>query len=222
MTTTSAGGADQEPVEDYVDRVADAARRLHLTPITTQDFAGAALDHPLVARAMAVNLLDPVTTTYPGVLDDEGHITVFPVTAQGTALVAGDKATLLTALAAGDGPLNVSVHVADPTVTVVDVGVTVQAAPGVAAAGLAAAVQAAVSRLLDPAVWGFDRATPGRWRAPATAEDRTVRDYDVAAVAASVPGVVGVDACTLNGGRTVVMSGWAPLPKAGTVTVTVT
>lgn len=222
MTTTSVGGADQEPLEDYVDRVADAARRLHLTPITTRDFAGAALDHPRAARAMAVNLLNPATTTYPATPTDEGHIAVCVVDAAGQPLTAPQKAEVQTLLDGDPGPLNVAVHVIDPTATTINVQATVQAAPGVAADALAGAVQAAITAYLDPSTWGYDRSEPGRWRAPATPEDRTVRDFDIATIAAEVPGVAGVDAATVNNGRSVILTGYAPLAKAGTVQVTVT
>ncbi|WP_217913249.1 baseplate J/gp47 family protein [Miltoncostaea marina] len=220
LTTVASGGADAETIEAFAERAADRARRLRAIPITVDDFAAMTLDHEAVARAMAVNLLDPAAPPAPG--DDPasgGHVTVFPVDVAGLPLSPADAAEVAAMLTGPERPLNVIVHVEEPTYTTVDVAITFRLEPGVDGPAMEAAVAAAISDYLSPATWALDEAAPGRWRPPDDAA-RVIRHFDIAHVADSLAGVAGVVTCTVNGGTSVTMTGWAPLPSPGTIVAT--
>jgi uncharacterized phage protein gp47/JayE len=224
LSTISRGGSDLEDLDAFLARAVDRARRLRAVPITADDFAALALDQPDVARAMAVNLLDldaTPTWTSGATPDAGGHISVFCVDTTGNA-ISGDAAAEVVELLAGDDrPLNVLVHVGDPTFTRIDVAITIRILPEADPVSMRSLVEAAIVAYLDPAQWAADPDEPGRWRAPAATGDRTVRHFDVAHIAEQVPGVTGVVACTLNGGTSVTLGGWAPLPQPGEIAVTV-
>jgi len=222
LASVSAGGADAETIEDFVARAADRARRLRAVPITVDDFAALALDHESVARCMAVNLLDPDDP--PGSGDEPeagGHVTVFPIDVAGQPIAGADIDEVEALLTGDERPLNVMVHVAEPTYTEVDVAISVRLEPGADPDAMATTVEDAVRAHLSPATWAIDATEPGRWRAPQTTAERTIRHFDIAHVADSVPGVAGVTACTVNGGTAVPLLGWAPLPDPGSITATV-
>lgn len=223
LTTISSGGRDVESLEAFVARAADRARRLRAVPVTPDDYAAIALDHPAAARCMAINLLDLGAGSGSG--DDEedagGHISVFPIDATGQP-VAGAAPAEISALLSGDErPLNVTVHVGAPTYTTIAVAIEYRLEPDALEDVVSPAVTAAIEELLSPATWGYDAEAPGLWRAPQITADRAVTAFDVAHAADSVPGVAGVTTCTVNGGASVAMSGWAPLPLAGVISVTV-
>jgi hypothetical protein len=221
LTTPASGGSEEEPLEDYTARVADRARRVRAIPVTAEDFAAFALDIPEVDRALAVNLLDPDNPPAPE--EDPaslGHVTVFPLTATGEALVGPPRAALAASYTTTDRPLAVQVHIADPTVTDLDVTITFRLAPGADEDDTLAGVSAALTAYLDPATWMLDETVGGRWRRP-NPIDRPVREYDIATVAALVDGVAGVTAVTINGVEEVDLPGWAPLPNLTNLTMTI-
>lgn len=222
LTTAAAGGTDAEALADFVARAADRARRLHAIPITADDYAALALDHPSVARAMAVNLLDPANP--PAGSDPPssgGHLTVYAIDPDGEALAAPALAELDALLTGGDRPLNVQVHAAAPTYTTVNVAVTVWPEPNADEAAVTAAVETAVRDLLDPARWAYDQNAAGLWRPPTRNAERQITALMVAHRAASTAGVAGVSAATVNAGAAVTLTGFAPLPRAGTVAVSI-
>lgn len=219
LPVASSGGTEQEPLEDYVDRVADRARRVRAVPVTAEDFAAFALDIPEVERAVAINLLDlanpPAAGAQPSSL---GHLTVFPLTATGKPVLGPPRAALAASYTTTDRPLAVKVHIGDPTYTDLVVLITVRVAEGADAAIVLPAVQAAITAFLDPATYLLDEDLPGRLRLPARDIDRRVRAYDISTVAALVEGVTGVTAVTINGAAEVNLPGWVGLPNLTTVT----
>lgn len=223
ITTPSSGGADIEPIEAFVVRAADRARRLRTVPITPADFAAITLDHPAAARCVAVNLLDLGAGSGSG--DDEdgspGHISVFPIDANGGPVTGSAPAEILALLSGDERPLNVTVHVGEPEYTTVNVELEYRLEPDATEEVVAPAIAAAIQAYLSPATWALDESTPGRWRAPVSAADRTITAFDVAHVADSVPGVNGVTDCEVNAGAVVFLSGWAPLPQPGTILTSV-
>lgn len=227
LTTETAGGADDEPIAEYADRLADRARRLRTVPVTADDYAAIALDVAGVERAIAVNLLDPAN---PPAGEDPpasgGHITVYPIDEDGDP-VAQPVADAVEALLMGDErPLNVTVHVAEPTYTEVDVDVEVRLEADASEVEMEPLIAAAIAEHLSPATWARDDDAPGRWRQPPTASDLQVRDYEIAYVVRSVPGVERVLSLTVDEaggstpGPTLDLDGFAPLPRPGTITVT--
>jgi hypothetical protein len=207
-------GADAEELDAYLDRITDRARRLKAVPITVDDYAALALEHPSVARAMAVRLLDPADPPAPG--DDPstgGHITLFTHDAEGQANSTEVKDEVVALLYGENRPLAITVHAEDPTPNDLALAVSIRLERDADEDATVAAVEDALLSAYDPRTYSYDRAAPGLWRAPTTDEERTVRHYDVAHVADTVPGVAGVTAATVNGGTSVVMTGWAPLPN---------
>lgn len=222
LSIPSAGGADAEGIDDFADRATDRARRLRAVPITADDFAALALDHPLVARAMVVNLLDPANPPAAGQAPQSGgHLTVFPIDETGLALSGIAAAELEAMLGGEERPLNVAVHVRPPTFTSISVSMAVRLVPGAEEASMREAIVAAVAAYLSPATWALDEDEPGRWHAPESTADRTVTSFDVSHVAQLVPGVAGVAACTVNGAAAASLPGAAPLPRALAADITV-
>lgn len=213
LATAATDGADVEPVERYLPRVADRARRVKVVPITVDDYAALALDHPSVARCLAVKLLDPDNPPAPGADPSSGgHITVFPIDAAGQPVSPAVALEVQALLEGGDRPLAVTVHVEAPEYTPLTPAVEIRLEVGADEPTTIAAVQAAITAYSDKANWGLDETAPGRWRGPVSEVDRPVRHYDIAHVADNVFGVAGVVSATVNGGDEVELTGWAPLP----------
>jgi hypothetical protein len=160
--------------------------------------------------------------TYPTTPASTGHITVFLADANGNAVSSGVKSDVIASMSGTDRPQAVTVHAQDPTVTNLTIAVTIRLAIGADNPTVVAAVQQALLDAYNPATYGVDEDKPGRWRAPGTTEERTIRTFDVASMIDDVDGVAAVAAVTINGGASVVLSGWAPLPHlTATPTVTV-
>ncbi len=221
LSTVSAGGADEEPLQDFIDRAARAARRFRQLPITTDDYAGLALDHPSVGRALAVNLFDATDPpTWPAAPAAGGHVTIFVVDDTGQALSGPLMADVLEHLDTPGRVNNVVVHVAAPTYVEVDVAVSVWPADGFDEGDIVDAAQAAAQEYVSPGRWARDDAAPGLWLPPELAAERRVTAIGVAHAVASVRGVGGVATCTVNGGASVDLAGWAVLPTPGDVVAT--
>jgi hypothetical protein len=70
VPTATAGGADTEDTDDYLDRLADAFTILAPRPILPGDHATLVRQLPEVGRAMAIDLLLPGTADAPGAIRD--------------------------------------------------------------------------------------------------------------------------------------------------------
>ena len=223
LTSPASDGADPEELEAYLDVIADRARRLKVVPIDVDDYAAIPLDHPAVARCLAVRLLDPADPPAGSdPPDSQGHVTVFPVDVEGEPSSAPVKAEVIELLEGVDRPLAVTVHAESPTYTSLTLAVSIRLEVDADPDLTVAAVEAALEAAYDPAQFGRDERAPGLWRGPTSTAERTVWHYDVAHVADGVYGVAGVTAATVNGGASVLMTGWAPLPDlTGTPVVTV-
>jgi len=213
VTSASVGGDDPETDLEYQDRVADAATRLHTIPVTPDDYEAFALNQSGVERCKAVNRTDPDN---PG--DQPGHITLFPVHADGTDLSSGDRTALAATFAAIEKVVGATVHVAAVPRVDVTVAITVEQtadAPG----SLATDVAAAITTALSPARFALDPLAAGRFAKIAPA---SLTVYQVAAAVDDLPGVARVLAVTVNGGTTpVTLAAPLSLPNL-TATPTVT
>lgn len=210
MTTAPTGGTEDQTRDEYVDVVARRARRMKIVPIVTDDYADTAVDVPAVAAALAVRHLD--AEAYPGPPASEGHVTVFTRDANGQANAAGVGTEVVEIMQGEDRPLSVTVHHGDPTFTDLTIAVSIRVALDADEEITTAAVAAAIESAYDPAVYAFDPAAPGNWRPPLTVDDRTITRYDVAGLVDDLPGVARIVDVTINGGESVVLDGWAPLP----------
>jgi len=219
MTAAPTGGSEEETKDEYLDRVVRTARRMKIVPVITDDYADTAIDNPSVDRAVAVRLLN--AEVYPTTPNSPGHVTVF-LEAGGQPVSAAVKNEVIADMQGADRPLAVTVHAQDPTYTNLTLAVSIRLTLDADHDQTIADVQSALTAAYAPANFRLDENAPGRWRPPATTSERTVTAYDVAAACDDVTGVAAVTAATVNGGASVVMSGWAPLPNlTATPTVTV-
>lgn len=158
------------------------------------------------------------TVTLGDLTDAEGCLTVAAMDGEGNALtsyVAGELAAFLETFR--EEGFNVSVI--GPTVTTVDVACSFYASPNyIGPPTPHDAVQAVITEYLaTPLFAGGDLIPP--WWDPT---QNYVRIAAMVALISQTPGVAYVDSLTLNGGTSdIALSGYAPVPTAGTVTVTV-
>lgn len=220
MSTPSAGGTDDQSVDEYLDDIVRRARRVKIVPVLTDDYADTALDTPGVARAMAVRLLN--AETYPTTPASAGHVTVFGVDSTGSALTSPIKTAVVASMQGSNRPQAVTVHAADPTYNNLTITASIRLVLGADQTATVAAVQAALNTAFSKASWGADPDAPGGWRPPTTTNERTISTFDVAAVIDDIDGVAAVTAVTVNGGASLVLTGYAPLPNlTGTPAITV-
>lgn len=219
VDTPATGGRDGQDDDAYLAVARGAAQLLSRSPILPPDLELAAQQHPQVARALVRDLYDDTT----GLSNQERTASIYPVRITGLACDAQTKAALLADIV----PrlvANTVIRVADPTYTTVNAAVTVAKTADADSADVAARVEAAVrAGPISPALFGQ----------PALGETRAwklrtkVRRYEVAVAADGVDGVDYVDLVQLSAGGAAVsnadvtLTGSAPLPLAGTVTITV-
>ncbi|WP_336250934.1 baseplate J/gp47 family protein [Stomatohabitans albus] len=180
VTRIVTDGTDEESVGEYLDRAAKETQIMSIVPRLPAEFAQAAMRHPQIAQAHAINLLDGQGRT-----GKAGHITVFVGNSQGTEIdssVINEVTRLLNADNAR--PLGVQVHVAQPVRTSFTVTVQLWAT-----AGFQDSVEEEATRRLQtyfsPAGWDW---TVNR-----------VNHYDVAAKLDGIPGVTYIQHVFFNG-----------------------
>jgi len=191
------GGADQESDDVFFARAASVLARQNSTLVHPEQFEFAALSRVGTGRALVLDNYNPAT---PGVTA-YGHVTVAVTGLNGQAQDAGTMEETRQALAA-QALASLSLHVIAPTYTPVNIAVTVKAAPGWAPADVQASVTAALTAWVNPLAWAWDD---------------SATQFEIVAVVAAAPGVKEVTAAP----ATINLTGNAPLPTLGTVTVTV-
>jgi uncharacterized phage protein gp47/JayE len=215
FTTTSSGGVDAETDEDYLNRLSALLQTLAPRPIIPRDFALLAQQIEGVERAVAIDLLDPITPDTSA----ERSVTVAAVDADGQPVSPTMKGEIEDALE-GAREVNFNVYVIDPELSPVDVSVDFTIVEGYDPTDVEDAVEDALNTYLSPATWGLP-AEGGE--ATGWTNTTTVRFYEVAAVVNSVPGVDYIDYLEIDGnpyGSEIVLSGYAPLPEPGTIVAT--
>jgi hypothetical protein len=212
------GGQDREPDDAYLDRLADELRLMAPRPILAGDFATLARRVDGVARCLALDGLNPTVT--PATTGNERMVTVAPVDDDGNPVSAATRAAVQAYLDALR-EVNFVVHVIEPTYTTVAVNFTATAWPGWDPVAVQAAAIAAVQDYLSPAHWGQ---APGGDVREWLPNETTVSHYEVAEALNRVDGLRRVTALTLNGqaNAEIALTGYAPLPRAGAITGTVT
>jgi uncharacterized phage protein gp47/JayE len=202
LATAVAAGADPETEESWRNRGIQRFSRLVSTLVKPAHFTADALEFEQVFRATTLDQYDPGQVGSPG--DHAGHVTV-AVLGSGGALVSAADKTMIEADLDAKAQANLAVHVADPTITDVDVSVTVKALPGYTVAQVQEAVGAALGSYLAPDTWAWGT---------------TVRRNELIALIDQAAGVDYVDTLTTPAGD-VALAGHAPLARLGAATVTV-
>lgn len=194
ITSPAAGGRDLEDIDDYANKVADRARRMHAIPVTPDDYAAFALDVPAVARCLAVNLYDPGP---PLDTDAPGHIALLPIDSAGNALSAPNKTILQAYFDAIEKPLSATVHILDRDTVDTTVTVTVRPLEDAGPTDLQARVAAAITALLDKATFDADPAQPGGFAKPRKTE---LTIFDITASIDDLTGLAAVVDVTISAG----------------------
>jgi uncharacterized phage protein gp47/JayE len=237
--TTAQGGADEEDIDDYLDRLTTALSLLAPRPILPQDHATLALQVPGVGRAVAIDLYMPASTENPVGDTDAPEYSAAGKTnvprCTTVAITAADGAAPDTALKQrvfdtldAQREVNFLNYVIGPTYTVIDVQATVVAYPGFLPADVKQAAEAMMRTWLDPSMWGL---MPGAGQTTDWAQDTKARIYEAVDYLNRAGGVFYVETVQLRGypvggtagawvGTDVNLPGAAPLPQPGTITVT--
>jgi uncharacterized phage protein gp47/JayE len=191
------GGTDQENDDVFFARGAAAFARQSSTLVHPQQFEYAALSRVGTGRALTLDNYNPAAPT----VTSYGHVTVAVAGLDGQPL---DAAIMLETrnMLAEQALASLSVHVIAPTYTPVNIDVTVKALPGWSVADVQASVTAALTAWVNPRTWAWDDAAT---------------QFEIVAVTAAAPGVREVTAAP----ATINLTGVAPLPTLGAVTVTV-
>jgi uncharacterized phage protein gp47/JayE len=221
QATVSVGGQDAESDDDYLNRLSQELQLIAPRPILPRDFATMARNVAGVQRATAIDGYNPADHTS----NNQRMVTVVSLDNTGAAVSSTIKTAVQTYLQAFR-ETNFVVNVDDPTLTAVDVTVNVLLANGYGSNDVQFRVQQAINDFLDPSTWGIDPSDdpndPSSWN------NLTVVKYlELASAISAVPGVAYIIslAVGLNGGAQAstdhTLTGSAPLPHAGTITVTV-
>lgn len=209
---TTSGGVDTEDLLTYLNRLAAQLQLLTPTAILAGDFEVLARNVAGVERALAIAGYD-VTNNLE---DQERYVAISAVDVDGAEIDLATQTALVDYL---DGlrETNFVAEYLSPTFTPVSVDTTVVVDSEADTAEVEAAVQLELETWLSPANWAGGDQTPPVW----TKED-TVALLAAVGVAAKVEDVQYVQSMQLNGGTAdITLTGRAPLPSVGTVTVTV-
>lgn len=212
----AAGGADADGPDEHRGRIRSALQNLSRVLVLPADFERAAQESTVVARALVRDNFDATTHS----IGQERMVSVFPVGYDGELIDSGELA-IIDARMEARRETNFVVHVAQPTLNEIDVDITVTRVEGAVAADVQDRVEAAIAAgPLSPALHG--QVTLGERRTFQYVP--TLRRYEVVFAARSVEDVLDINYATveLNGvAADLTMTGDAPLPTPGTITVTV-
>jgi uncharacterized phage protein gp47/JayE len=197
LATAVLGGADLESDDRFNARAAAVLARQNSTLVHPEQFQYAALSQVGIGRALTLdnfNPADPEATSY-------GHVTVAVAGLDGLAVDAAVMEDIRVDLAE-QALASLNIHVIAPTYTPVNIAVTVKALPGWTEAQVTASVTAALTAWISPLTWEFDDAAT---------------QFEIVSVVGNAAGVKEVTSAP----ATINLTGVAPLPTLGTITVTV-
>jgi hypothetical protein len=187
------GGADEQTISDYRNKLTKRAQLQAETPILPNDFAAIATLNPNVYRALAIDLYRPSDNT-------SGHPEERAVILQG--FDGGPVSTQTLSDVDTDlqnrREVNDIVNTAQVEVVSIAFAATVTKRVGALDADVSAAVDAAVKAWANPAAWG----APQQAGDPAWRIVDTVRLNDFLAVVRSAEGVAYVESGTIAGSAT--------------------
>lgn len=203
LNSTVAGGRVAEDGDAFLDRGAPMLRRLTNTLVRPVDVETYVAESAEVARVKVLDLYNPATPSIPPG-NAPGYITVAVASPAGTALPPTAR-DLLEADLRNRTHAGLVLNVVDADVNTVNVNVRVLQFAGADPSAVSAAVEAQVRDYLNPDLWPWEK---------------TLRVNELIARVDTATGVDAVlDVIAPDGD--VVLNGYAPLAKAGTVTVTV-
>ena len=212
------GGTDPEDSAAFLTRGTPRLSRLVETLVAPAHFTAAALETPGVVRALTVDRFNADAGTAAGAPGTVlGHVSVAVAGAHGSHLAAGDLEDLRAGLQAAAFVL-LTVHVVNADIITVDVAATVVAQAGFSAADVRQAATVALGAYLDPdsAAWGGIIYV----NEVISLLDGVIGVDRVVSIDAlrptGAPGTPGAPVTDLH------LTGVAPLPRVGTVTLTVT
>jgi hypothetical protein len=198
------GGRDPEDGTAFLNRAIPVLSRLTTTLVRPADIEAYVAERPGVTRVKVLDLYNPATPAVrPG--NAPGFVTVAVAGPSGSPLPSTSKSALLSELI-NRTHAGLKIDVVDVDVSTVDVTIEVLRFGSAVSADVEANVRAAIRAYLNPDVWAWSS---------------TVFRNELIAVADRAAGVdvvvdVTVPAANVN------LTGWAPLAKVGTITVTVT
>lgn len=203
LATPVVGGQAPEGELDWLNRSFQRLQRLVTTLVRPPHFTAAALDHVDVFRATTIDNYDPGQVGNPGA--HKGHSTT-AVLGQGGVFLSALRKTEIHDDLAAQALAILAIHVINPTITNVDVSVSVHRHATHTDAQVIANVTAALNAYLNPDAWPWSAA---------------VRRNELIAIADRAEGVDYVVSVTTPAAD-VPLPGVAPLARLGAVTVTVT
>ena len=198
-----AGGRLAEDGVAFLDRGAPLLTRLTTTLVRPEAIEAYLGENPDVVRLKVLDLYNPATPSIPPG-NSPGYVTAAVAGPAGTS-VGTTARQLIEADLRNRMHAGLAITVVDADVTILNVSVTVLKFPTADDAEVAAAVEGAVRAYLNPDVWAWDK---------------LVRVNELIAAVDAAAGVDAVLDVTAPDGD-VVLNGYAPLVKAGTVTVTI-
>lgn len=216
---STAGGVDEEPLADYLNRLRDRLLVATETPILPRDFEIIALTfHPFVSRAIARDGYDPDTDTD----ENERMISLAVTDQEGEPLTSGEREEVQDTLE-GLREVNFIVHVIDADYTEIDVEFDFEPLAGFDKAEVRTSVENELNFYLSPANWGIRIPGAGEYSGASGFVD-VVRYLEVASTIDRVPGVDYIT--TLNiaeagdslGTADISLTGAVPLTRPGTYT----
>lgn len=204
LASAVADGRTIETDNEWRDRGVARLSRLSDALVIPRHFEAATLERAEVARALAIDLWDG-SGGAPG--DDPGHLTVAVLGEGGAALSPETRAEILASLESRAVAILV-LHVISISVVTVPIEVTVHLTDGFDEAIAEELIQDSITAYVDPLNW--------QWGG-------VIRRNELISLVDRVDGVDYVIDVEINGGGTsdYTISGASTLPKAGTITVTV-
>ena len=197
MSVSPRGGEGPETDESWYTRSAAQLQRQVSTLVVPDQFESAALTRGEVSRAYVLNLYDPANPS----VSSPGHVTLAVTDNEGLPLTPRERPELQDWLQ-DQALASLTVHVVDATYTTINPTVVVEAVPGATLSTVEQAVKDQLAAWLNPATWEW-------WP--------EITPYDYVSAIDEVPGVARVITVPAK----VTLTGKAPLPTLGTVTVTV-
>lgn len=197
MSVSPRGGEGPETDESWYTRSAAQLQRQVSTLVVPDQFESAALTRGEVSRAYVLNLYDPANPSG----SSPGHVTLAVTDNEGLPLTPRERPELQDWLQ-DQALASLTVHVVDANYTTINPTVVVEAVPGSTLSTVEQAVKDQLAAWLNPAVWEW-------WP--------EITSYDFVSAIDEVPGVARVITVPAK----VTLTGKAPLPTLGTVTVTV-
>lgn len=228
------GGSAEETLEAYTRRIIELARLIAPRPILPEDFANFVrllTTKEIVGRTLAIDLLELKHVTVGGVertkvnAEGEGEVEAEGVERCVAVIATDQEGNSLNTAAREEAEDKLKAnreatfksYVAGPTHNSINVTVKGTFLKGYQKAAVQAGVEEALKNLLNPRTWG----SPATGDTTSWINEKVLRYQKVVAALENVAGFGHYTELKVNGGTAdVVMTGIAPLPKTGTLSIT--